>query len=112
MMTLSTSLCAALLLPLLLKLPEIKSLPLHHLHLFLLFQLSLRNNPLVVRFVRDMQYDPPSLMEMAARTIKINKMCYEESDLPQCLANYLKTAHRCVNPKCKGRKKKSDLGTT
>ncbi len=41
-------------------------------------------------------------MELAARAIKINKVNYNNNDLPNCLSNYLDTAHRCVNPKCKG----------
>jgi len=67
-----------------------------------LFQLSLRDNPLVVRFVRELMYNPPSLMELAGRTIKIKKVSYTPADLPADLSEYLNCAHQCVNPKCKG----------
>ncbi|XP_035705074.1 leucine-rich repeat-containing protein 58 isoform X2 [Folsomia candida] len=65
-------------------------------------ELSLRDNPLVHKFVRDMVYDPPSLMELAGRTIKLKKVPYQHSDLPQNLIDYLRCAHQCVNPRCKG----------
>ncbi|KAL4229287.1 Leucine-rich repeat-containing protein 58 [Mactra antiquata] len=67
-----------------------------------LTELSLRNNPLVVRFVQDLSFDPPSLMELAGRVIKVEKVKYTASDLPLNLVNYLTSAQRCVNPKCKG----------
>lgn len=65
-------------------------------------QLSLRDNPLVVRFVNDMTHNPPSLLELSARTVKINNVPYSEHDLPHSLIEYLSSAHRCVNPKCRG----------
>jgi hypothetical protein len=64
--------------------------------------LSLRDNPLVLRFVRDMTYDPPSLLELAARVVKVNKIPYDDQDLAWNLREYLSTARRCVNPKCAG----------
>ncbi|XP_014671023.1 PREDICTED: leucine-rich repeat-containing protein 58-like [Priapulus caudatus] len=67
-----------------------------------LLDLSLRNNPLVVKFVQDMVYEPPTLLELAARRIKIKNIQYSRKDLPQTLVAYLSTAKRCVNPKCKG----------
>lgn len=68
----------------------------------LIFQLSLRENPLVVRFVSDMTHNPASLLELAARAVKIHNMNPEPGDLPHTLFTYLECAHRCVNPKCKG----------
>ncbi|GAB6028409.1 Leucine-rich repeat-containing protein 58 [Chamberlinius hualienensis] len=65
-------------------------------------ELSLRDNPLVVRFVKDMMYDPPSLLELAARCIKVKSITFTKEDLPNNLDQYLNTARRCVNPKCKG----------
>lgn len=65
-------------------------------------QLSLRDNPLVVRFVRDLAYNPPSLLELAGRVIKSKNVPYEPWDLPQNLTGYLGSAHQCVNPKCQG----------
>lgn len=67
------------------------------------FQLSLRDNPLVVRFVRDMTYQPPTLLELAARVVKISNIEYESEDLPLNLKEYINSAHHCVNPKCKGK---------
>ncbi|KAJ8316252.1 hypothetical protein KUTeg_006266 [Tegillarca granosa] len=61
-----------------------------------------KNNPLVVKFVQDLVHDPPSLMELAGRTIKIERVRYTKYDLPENLIQYLKSAQRCVNPKCKG----------
>jgi hypothetical protein len=65
-------------------------------------ELSLRNNPLVNRFVQDLSFDPPSLMELAGRVIKIDRVKYSTADLPVHLVKYLSSAERCVNPKCKG----------
>ncbi|XP_052806816.1 leucine-rich repeat-containing protein 58-like [Mya arenaria] len=67
-----------------------------------LVELSLRNNPLVARFVQDLSFDPPSLLELAGRVVKIEKVNYSETDLPSSLASYMNSAQRCVNPKCKG----------
>ncbi|CAF1497746.1 unnamed protein product [Rotaria magnacalcarata] len=65
-------------------------------------ELSLRNNPLVVRFVRDLTYDVPSLKELAARTIKLHKINYDDKSIPKVLVDYLNSAKSCLNPKCKG----------
>jgi len=67
-----------------------------------LVELSLRNNPLVRRFVEDLVYDPPSLMEMAGRVIKISKIPYQQDEIPRSVFQYLQSAQHCVNPKCKG----------
>jgi hypothetical protein len=67
-----------------------------------LVELSLRNNPLVMRFVQEMTYEPPSLLELAGRTIKMRNIAYSSEDLPACLVDYLDSANHCVNPKCKG----------
>jgi hypothetical protein len=65
-------------------------------------QLSLRDNPLVVRFVSDMTHNPPSLLELAARVVKTIEISYREEDLPRNLIDYLNSGHRCVNSRCKG----------
>ena len=67
-----------------------------------LVELSLRNNPLVVRFVEEMTYEPPSLLELAGRAIKVKNIKYSTDDLPSNLVDYLHSAQSCVNPKCKG----------
>lgn len=66
------------------------------------FQLSLRENPLVVRFVQEISLHPPSLLELAARVIRTSSISFEPHEVPKTLREYLNTAHHCVNPKCKG----------
>ena len=66
-------------------------------------ELSLRNNPLVVRFVRDLTYDVPRLKELAGRTIKHHRVEYNEDRLPKNLVDYLNSAKSCLNPKCQGK---------
>lgn len=67
-----------------------------------LAELSLRDNPLVVRFAREMDFQASSLLELAARVIKIHKLPYTENDLPRSLVSYLQSAQHCVNPSCCG----------
>ena len=80
---------------------RLSTLPPEIIHLNLV-ELSLRNNPLVVRFVEQMTYEAPSLMELAGRVVKVKNIRYSEQDLPSCLVQYLNSAHNCVNPKCRG----------
>ncbi|XP_066517435.1 leucine-rich repeat-containing protein 58a [Hoplias malabaricus] len=77
-------------------------LPREILSLIHLQELSLRGNPLVVRFIKDMTYDPPSLLELAGRTIKSRNLPYLPGDLPANLCCYLDMASKCPNPKCAG----------
>ncbi|KAJ8388506.1 hypothetical protein AAFF_G00132200 [Aldrovandia affinis] len=98
--------------PQLTRLYSLRSLSLHNnlltylpreiLSLVHLQELSLRGNPLVVRFVKDMTYDPPSLLELAGRTIKSRNLPYSPCDLPSNLLYYLDLASKCPNPKCAG----------
>ncbi|XP_018583940.2 leucine-rich repeat-containing protein 58-like isoform X1 [Scleropages formosus] len=98
--------------PQLTRLHSLRSLSLHNnlltylpreiLSLVHLQELSLRGNPLVVRFVRDMTYDPPSLLELAGRSIKSRNLPYSPQDVPSHLVNYLDMASKCPNPKCAG----------
>ncbi|CAN9497661.1 unnamed protein product [Ophioblennius macclurei] len=98
--------------PQLTRLYSLRSLSLHNnlltylpreiLSLVHLQELSLRGNPLVVRFVKEMIYDPPSLLELAGRTIKSRNVPYSPSDLPSNLLLYLNLASKCPNPKCAG----------
>lgn len=67
------------------------------------FQLSLRENPLVVRFVQEISLHPPSLLELSARVIRTSSISFEPHEMPRTLREYLNTAHHCVNPKCKGK---------
>lgn len=68
-----------------------------------LVELSLRNNPLVVRFIQSMTYEVPSLMELSGRAIKLAHIRYNPGDLPVVLDQYLNSANKCVNPRCKGK---------
>lgn len=74
--------------------------------MFLLPQLSLRDNPLVTKFVnsfaREIMYTSPSLKELAGRVIKSHNITYGEGDIPRTLQSYLNSGHHCVNPKCEG----------
>lgn len=81
---------------------RLKTLPTEIITLKNLTELSLRDNPLVVRFVSDMTHNPPSLLEVAARTIKTTSINYNEFELPRNLIDYLDSSHHCVNPRCKG----------
>ncbi|KAM6934359.1 leucine-rich repeat-containing protein 58-like [Xenentodon cancila] len=98
--------------PQLTRLHSLRSLSLHNnlltylpreiLSLVHLQELSLRGNPLVVRFVKEMIYDPPSLLELAGRTVKSRNISYSPSELPLNLVRYLELASKCPNPKCAG----------
>ncbi|KAK7161355.1 hypothetical protein R3I94_004132 [Phoxinus phoxinus] len=77
-------------------------LPREILSLVHLQELSLRGNPLVVRFIKDMTYDPPSLIELAGRTVKSQNLPFRSCDLPSNLIHYLNLASECPNPKCAG----------
>jgi hypothetical protein len=57
---------------------------------------------LLFRFVRDLIYDPPSLLELAGRVVKVKDVPYSPQDLPMSLVQYLDSAHHCVNPRCRG----------
>lgn len=64
--------------------------------------MSLRDNPLVVRFVQDIAMKPPTLMEFAARVVKVTGIPYGPGIVPRTVNDYLQSANCCVNPKCKG----------
>ena len=64
--------------------------------------LSLRDNPLVMRFIRDMELQPATLLELSARVVKLHKLQYSVDALPGSLSRYLNTAHQCLNPDCDG----------
>ncbi|XP_049875153.1 leucine-rich repeat-containing protein 58 [Pectinophora gossypiella] len=81
---------------------RLKTLPTQIIRLKCLTELSLRDNPLVVRFVRDMTLQPPSLLELAGRTIKLHDVPVLPGEVPLTLLRYLGAAQCCVNPKCKG----------
>jgi len=67
-----------------------------------LVELSLRNNPLVVKFVEELTYDAPSLLELAGRCVKLSRIQYSSENIPASLVHYLDSAQSCVNPRCNG----------
>uniref|UniRef100_A0A0N4Z532 Leucine-rich repeat-containing protein 58 n=1 Tax=Parastrongyloides trichosuri TaxID=131310 RepID=A0A0N4Z532_PARTI len=81
----------------------IRTLPPQILNLTSLESLSLRNNPLVRKFVDNLLFKPPTLKELAARTVRkeINVGTIFEI-LPNELIKYLNSAHECLNPHCSG----------
>ncbi|XP_019646822.1 PREDICTED: leucine-rich repeat-containing protein 58-like [Branchiostoma belcheri] len=81
---------------------RIAALPSEIIALRNLTELSLRGNPLVVNFVRDLSFDPPTLLELAGRGVKNSGLRYAESDVPPNLHRYLSLARKCPNPKCTG----------
>ncbi|KAL3266250.1 hypothetical protein HHI36_010430 [Cryptolaemus montrouzieri] len=81
---------------------RLKVLPPEIIALKNLTELSLRDNPLVVQFVSDMCHNPATLLELAARVIKLHNIEVEDGDIPKTLDDYLHSAHHCVNPRCKG----------
>lgn len=81
---------------------RLKVLPPEIIALKNLNELSLRDNPLVVQFVTEMCNNPASLLELAARVVKLHNIEVAEGDIPKTLINYLNSAHHCVNPRCKG----------
>ena len=81
---------------------NLKTLPMEIVKLMNLEELSLRDNPLVNKFARDYDFNPPSLQELSGRAIKILNIPYSAGVLPSSLVSYLDSAQSCVNPKCKG----------
>lgn len=80
---------------------KLTSLPRGLLTLNNLESLSIRGNPLVQHFVKELPRGPPSLQELAGRTIKNTSVYYSLETLPRPLVEYLDSAKRCVNPRCK-----------
>ena len=81
---------------------QLTTLPMEIVMLVNLKELSLRDNPLVSKFARDLDFNPPSLLELSGRSIKIHSITYNTDILPSGLVRYLDSARRCVNPKCGG----------
>ena len=67
-----------------------------------LVELSLRNNPFVVKFVEELTYAAPSLLELSGRAVKLNHITYSTDNIPASLVTYLDSAQSCVNPRCNG----------
>lgn len=101
-----------------------------------MFKLSLRDNPLVVRFVQGMPSQhqtnlisssdsahflfififlelamtPTTLKEISARVVKTCAMPFGPEDLPRSVIDYLSSANCCVNPECKGKNESFSAG--
>ena len=81
---------------------ELTTLPHDLIFLKSLKELSLRENPLVMRFVQEMAFQPASLLELSARVIKLYGHPYEHHGIPHNLVEYLNEARSCLNPRCRG----------
>ncbi|KAF0309568.1 Leucine-rich repeat-containing protein 58 [Amphibalanus amphitrite] len=81
---------------------QLSTLPGSIVRLRALKQLSLRDNPLVRDFVGTIEYEPSSLLELAARCVKLHNIPYGPGDLPAALIEHLASAKHCVNKRCKG----------
>ncbi|KAJ8928563.1 hypothetical protein NQ314_018881 [Rhamnusium bicolor] len=49
-----------------------------------------------------MSHNPASLLELSARTIKLHDILPKPGEIPVTLIRYMDSAHRCLNPHCKG----------
>jgi len=70
-------------------------------------EITLRGNPLLDKFVKSrllagIKHKPPSLFELACRSVKENKVEYSAELLPPHIADHLECAVKCSNPKCSG----------
>jgi len=65
-------------------------------------ELSLRNNPLVLRFVKEWPNTVPTLLELSGRCVKKNSIPYTRELIPGVLVEYLDRAQHCDNPQCNG----------
>lgn len=64
------------------------------------FTFVIRGNPLINRFVRELAYSPPSLLELAGRAVINNKQSFERA--PREIISRLQSAKCCPNPACGG----------
>ena len=81
---------------------ELTTLPHGLIFINSLKELSLRDNPLVIRFVQEMAFQPASLLELSARVISNYGLPFEHSGIPHHLVDYLHQARSCLNPRCRG----------
>ena len=65
-------------------------------------ELSLRNNPLVLRFVKEWPNTVPTLLELSGRCVKKSTIPYSPELIPGVLVDYLNRAQCCDNPQCNG----------
>jgi len=70
-------------------------------------EITLRGNPLLDKFVKSrllagLRHKPPTLFELACRSIKENQVKYKKEALPPHISDHLENAVKCSNPKCSG----------
>jgi len=70
-------------------------------------EITLRGNPLLDKFVKSrllagIRHKPPSLFELACRSITENQVQYKKEALPPHISDHLENAVKCSNPKCSG----------
>jgi hypothetical protein len=56
----------------------------------------------------EMAMTPTSLKEISARVVKTCAIPFGPQDLPRTVIDYLSSANCCVNPACKGKKRKRE----
>ena len=62
-----------------------------------------RGNPLINRFVRELTYSPPSLLELAGRSVVTNNLQNSTHiNPPREIISRLQSAKCCPNPECGG----------
>ena len=82
---------------------RLTTLPHGLIHLDGLTELTIKENPLVNRFIREMSFQPPSLLELAARVLTVHRVPVRAGvDVPAGLHGFLRSSRCCVNPACKG----------
>ncbi|XP_049824253.1 leucine-rich repeat-containing protein 58-like [Aethina tumida] len=61
--------------------------------------------PVLHKNIIDIEYGEkdrcPSLKELAARTVVLNKMEVKPGDIPSNLIDYVENGHKCIIPDCK-----------
>lgn len=70
-------------------------------------EITLRGNPLVTSFVRrrlmaGIRHKPPTLYELACRTVNLHNIPYDNTVLSERIIDHLESAHKCPNPNCSG----------
>eukprot|EP00731_Ephydatia_muelleri_P009550 Em0005g136a len=81
---------------------QLQTLPQDLVRLTNLRELSLRDNPLVLRFIKEWPNTPPSLLELSARAVRTHGVPYTSEIIPDHLVSFLDSAQCCDNAQCKG----------
>jgi hypothetical protein len=86
---------------------KIAFLPVQIVQNSVLREISLRGNPLVSKFVRSrliagLKHKPPTLFELACRSVKTYRIKYDKERMPEQIIDELERAVKCSNPRCSG----------